>query len=86
MSLPLASNGILSAQLGADSCTDDVEAIYVDDAMRVFLHSDAFSLLAQLASPRRWLLLVLGFMGLSWTLVLAKLRPALPFEVLAPKP
>ena len=36
--LPLASEGYLSASKGFDSSTDDLEAIYADDAMHGFLH------------------------------------------------
>ena len=38
--LPLASVGILSAQLSLDSTTNGTEAVYVDDAMHYFLHPD----------------------------------------------
>ena len=49
MSLPLASNGILSAQLGTDTCTDEAEAVYANDAMRGFMRSDPFFIVSAIS-------------------------------------
>ena len=40
--LPLATDGTLSAQLGVDARTGEVEAVYADDARHGFLHIDPF--------------------------------------------
>ena len=47
--LALASHGILSAQLGADSHTEDGEAIYADDDMHGFLHPDPFFIVSAIS-------------------------------------
>ena len=41
MSLPLSVSGLLPAQLGADTSTEDVDSVYADDAMHGFLRSNA---------------------------------------------
>ena len=41
MSLPPPSTGILSAQPGLDTCTEDAEAFYADSAAHGYLHLDA---------------------------------------------
>ena len=40
--LPYATNDILSAHLGVDSCEEDAEAAYADDVMHGYLHQDPF--------------------------------------------
>ena len=54
MRFPLASNGILSAQLGTDASTDDAEALYADKNMHGFVAPAPvpFSWLAQSTSLR----------------------------------
>ena len=49
MPLPLASNGILSAQLGTGAHTEDTEAIYADDATHGLLHPDPFFIVSAIS-------------------------------------